>query len=211
MMTNERFEFGDRVRHADRPEWGIGSVVKAEDVNTNGQSSQRVSVRFPGVGVKTLHTARARLQRAGNEPAAPAGDDPAHPVAVWDKIGDADWLAPVAQRKIEETMISLPMEVRDPFNSLSHRLAFMLRLYRFDRTGHALIDWAVAQTGLKDPLSRFNRHELELFFDRWAFERDAQLGRLLEEVGTDQQLVEKLLARAPAGAQEAVRRLMTVR
>ena len=38
MMSNERFAFGDRVRHSKRPEWGIGSVVKAEDLSVNVES-----------------------------------------------------------------------------------------------------------------------------------------------------------------------------
>ena len=210
-MSSERFEFGDRVRHAERPEWGTGSVVRAEDVTIKGQPSQRLSVRFPNIGVKTLVSGHAPLKRVTEEAPPEPGGEEATPVADWDKVGQADWLAGVAQRKIEEAMISLPAEARDPFATVARRLAFALGLYRFDRSGRGLSEWAVAQSGLADPLTRFNRHELERFFDRWAFERDAHLARLLQEATLEPRLIEKLLAQAPPEAEKAVRRLMAVR
>lgn len=210
-MLSKRFGFGDRVRHARRPEWGIGSVVKCEDVVLNGRGAQRLSVRFPGIGVKTLSTAHADLQRI--EAAESPSDDETSdkPIQLWEELGKSDWLAPVAQRKIQEAMTSLSEEVRDPFRSLRQRLETTLALYRFDRTGRGLIDWAVAQSGLADPLSRFNRHELEEFFDRWTVERDAHLERLLQETASEPQLVEAMVAKAPPAAKKAVRRLASVR
>lgn len=210
-MSSERFAFGDRVRHRKRPEWGIGSIVKAEDRPLNGQPGQRVSVRFPGVGVKTLSVAHAELERVTESAEqAPEAEEP-HPVHVWDRIGKDEWLAPVAQRKIEEAMTRLPAAASDPFRSLAGRIEFMLGLYRFDRTGRAMIDWAVAQTGLDDPLTRFNRHELEQYFDRWALERDAQLARIVQEATEAGESVEGLFADAPPAARKAVRRLISVR
>lgn len=210
-MSTERFEFGDRIRHAERPEWGVGSVVRAEDVTVNGRPTQRLSVRFPGVGVKKLMTGEARLKRVTGEKAPSSAGEDAPPLAAWEKVRQSDWLAPMAERKIEETMIGLPPEARDPFSTVAQRLAFVLALYRFDRSGRGLMDWAVAQSGLDDPLSRFNRHELERYFDRWAFERDAQLARLLQAAAFDPQLIEKLVLQAPPDAEKAVRRLMAVR
>ena len=210
-MSNERFGFGDRVRHVRRPEWGIGSVVKCEDVTLNGTPTQRLSVRFPGLGVKTLSTAHADLQRvAALEARAPEeGEDKR--VELWEQLGKSDWLAGVAQRKINEAMTSLSEEVRDPFNSLRQRLITTLGLYRFERTGRGLMDWAVAQSGLEDPLSRFNRHELEEYYDRWTVERDAQLDRLLQEAAGDQHLIDEALTTAPPAARKAVRRRASVR
>jgi hypothetical protein len=210
-MSNERFAFGDRVRHATRPEWGVGSVVKTEELPINGKVSQRVSVRFPGVGVKRLSAAHAELERVTDEASENTGADEAHPVEVWGGIEKSDWLAPVAQRKIDEAMITLPRKATDPFIDVRERIRFTLTLFRFDRTGRALIDWAVAQTGLDDPMTRFNRHELEQFFDRWAFERDAHLGRLLQEAGGAQFHLEELLEKAPPPARKAVRRIASVR
>jgi hypothetical protein len=210
-MSSERFEFGDRLRHTERPEWGVGSVLRAEDISLNGRVAQRLSVRFSGVGVKKLVTGEAPLKRVAEDTAAADVDDHDTPLAEWDKVSSSDWLAPLARRKIEETMISLPAEARDPFASVARRLSFVLNLYRFDRSGRGLIDWAVAQSGLDDPLTRFNRHELEQYFDRWAIERDAQLGRLLQETSFDSKLIEHLLTQAPPDAEKAVRRLMAVR
>jgi hypothetical protein len=209
MMTDQRFEFGDRVRHTKRPEWGIGSVVKTESVTLNGQPAQRVSVRFPGQGLKALNTRFAELERV-EEASQPLNGENVSAVRDWDRLAQSDWLAPIARRKIEEAMISLPADVRDPFNSLRRRLSLTLDLYRFDRTGRGLIDWAVAQTGMQDPLTRFSRHELERFFDRWAFERDMQLGRLLQEADSESINVDELLAKAPPSARSAVRRFTDV-
>ena len=199
-MTKPRFESGDRVRHVRRPEWGIGSVLKAEEATVNGERSQRVSVRFPNGGLKTLSSAHAELQIVEVE-------DEAGPLAEWDKMTESEWLGPLARRKVEEAMTSLPPEVRDPFNSLRDRLTVSLDLYRFQPTGSSVIDWAIAQTGLPDPLSRFTRHELEHHFAPWATERDNHLDRLLREAKSEPALVKELVASAPPPAQQAVRRL----
>jgi hypothetical protein len=210
-MSKQGFAFGDRVRHAKRPEWGIGSVVKVEDAPVGGEPSQRVSVRFPNAGVKVLSTLHAELEHVAEPDTASPNGEETSAVAVWDRVRESDWLAGVAERKIEEAMIALPLEVRDPFRSMRQRLESTLALYRFERTGRGLVDWAVAQTGLNDPLSRFNRHELEQFFDRWAFERDAHLARLVQDVESDKALLEELSAKAPPAARSALRRRAAVR
>lgn len=205
-MSAEKFTFGDRLRHPARPEWGVGTVVRAEDLPSNGRPVQRLAVRFPNAGLKTLNTAHASLERcAGN--AAPRLDDDRETVADLDGLHQSEWLAPVAQRRIQETMTALPGNVRDPFNSLEQRLALTMGLFRFERTGGSLIDWAVGQSGLDDPLGRFTRQELEQHFDRWAMERENHLRALLDEVGRDSASVTAALAKAPDAAREAVRRL----
>lgn len=212
---DQRFATGDRVRHGGRPEWGIGVVTKVEQLPVNGQASQRLSIRFPNAGMKTLVTGHADLQPV-SEDVSPFGDE-APSVRAWDKMNGSDWLAPVAKRKVDEAMISLPMEVRDPFNSLGKRLALTLGLYRFDRSGRGLMDWAVAQTGLDDPLSRFTRQELEQRFDRWSFERDNHVAKLVQEarnagaLGKDSTLVSEALKGAPPAAHDIVRRLIAAR
>jgi hypothetical protein len=211
MMLNKRFEFGDRVRHAKRPEWGIGRVIKTEDVSSNGSRSQRLSVRFPGEGVKTLSTAHADLEHVNSDALPSVNGSDESSVEVWTRVGSSEWLAPVARRKIEEMMISLPGDVRDPFNSIRRRLAETLGLFRFDCSGRGLIEWAVAQTGLEDPLTRFSRHELEQYFDRWAFERDVHLGRLLQDPEADPSMVDELLRKAPPTAAAVARKHLAVR
>jgi hypothetical protein len=211
MMGSRSFQYGDHVRHNRRPEWGIGSIVKAEETTLNGQPSQRVTVRFPNAGLKTIITAHADLQvvDTNNGPESDGADT--HPLGGWDKMKESDWLGEVAQRKVEEAMTSLAPEARDPFMSLRKRLEACLDLYRFERTGRSLSDWAVAQSGLTDPLSRFTRHELEVLFDQWAAQRDEHLGRLLQEVKAEPAIVAQLVESAPAGARDAVRRLTAVR
>ncbi|MHC4218926.1 MAG: DUF3553 domain-containing protein [Planctomycetota bacterium] len=210
-MSSRKFEFGDRVRHNRRPEWGIGSIVKTEELAIAGGSAQRVSVRFPNAGLKTISTAHADLQlvNSNNGPETDGADT--HPLGGWEKMKEGDWLGGVAQRKVEEAMTSLAPEVRDPFMTLPQRLEACLALYRFDRTGRSLTDWAIAQSGLADPLSRFTRHELELLFEQWCSQRDEHLGRLLQEVKGDPEAITRLIESAPAGARDAVRRFTAAR
>jgi hypothetical protein len=207
MASQISYRNGDRVRHRKRPEWGIGSVVKTEEQTLNGQRTQRVSVRFPNAGMKVLSAAHAELEHVASNGAGTEGAG----VAALDPMHESGWLKPMAERKTSQIMTSLPMEARDPFNSLAHRLRFTLELYRFDRTGRNLVDWSVAQSGLDDPLSRFSRQELEQHFDRWASERDAHLRKLVDESQNDPTLLRDLLAKAPPPAREAVRRITTGR
>ncbi len=209
-MSDRQFSSGDRVRHANRPEWGIGTVLKAEQLPANGHAAQRLSIRFPNAGIKTLVTGHAELERIEDK-ADPFSGFGSPTVHDWVKLNGNDWLAPMAQRKIEEALLSLPQDVRDPFNSLQKRLTLTLGLYRFDRSGRGIIDWAVAQTGLDDPLSRFTRQELEQRFERWTHERDNHLAKLLQEVRNEPAILAAALKNAPPAAQQAVRRLTAAR
>lgn len=207
MTAQQTFEFGDRVRHRKRPEWGIGSVQRLEHVTLNGQPTLRVTVRFPNAGTKTLSADQAALERIDEAGSVLDRDGPGS-VEEWDRLQSSDFLAPVAQRKIEAMMTALPPEAMDPFRSLRDRLETALALYRFDSSGRGLIDWAVAQTRLDDPLSRFSRQELEQHFERWATERDAHLRKILQEARSEPGALEALLATAPAAARSAVQRII---
>ncbi|MCH8823904.1 MAG: DUF3553 domain-containing protein [Planctomycetes bacterium] len=214
-MPKEIFEFGDRVRLQRRPEWGIGSVVKVEAAMLNGTRSQSVSVRFANQGIKVLNTAVAEIELVSHEHVEALADAKAHPMVQWHKISENDWLAPIAQRKIQEVMVSLPENVRDAFCSIKQRLKQTLDLFRFERTGGSLIEWAIAQSGLDDPLSRFTRQELELLFDRWMTYRQDHLLKMLQEASQDiafsRDEIDSLVAAAPLSAQEAVRLVTTKR
>jgi len=210
-MSDRKFEYGDRVRHATRPEWGIGLVVKTELLSTNGQLAQRLSVRFPNDGLKTISTAHAELELVTEDVVASAPDGDESPLGGWDKMTDSEWLGEVAQRKVREVMVGLSERVRDPFRPIEERLRACLDLFRFDRTGRSLVEWAVAQSGLDDPLSRFTRHELELLFDEWASNRQQHLQQLFSQAPKDKQLLDRLLSAAPPAAQASVRRLTTGR
>jgi hypothetical protein len=209
-MVQQRFEFGDRVRHLKCPEWGIGSVVRVEGSHAGGKPSQRLTIRFPNAGLKTINSDLADLERVIEDSNGHPGEAEM-PVAAWGRLNESEWLGSVARRRMEEAMIRLPLPARDPFRTLQHRLTFTLDLYRFERGGGSLLDWAVAQSGLDDPLTRFNRHELELLFDRWASERDNHLSRLLGEARTDPELVRRTVSAALPAAKDAVRRLSALR
>ena len=210
-MSDRKFEYGDRVRHATRPEWGIGLVVKSELLSANGQQAQRLAVRFPNDGLKTISTAHAELELVTDDIAAVHPDGEASPLGGWDKMEDSEWLGEVAQRKVREVMTGLSERVRDPFRPVEERFRACLDLFRFERTGRGLVEWAVAQSGLDDPLSRFTRHELEVLFDEWASNRQQHLQQLFSQAHSDQQLVSRLLSDAPPAAQASVRRLTTGR
>jgi hypothetical protein len=210
-MSQEKFAYGDQVRHPTRPEWGVGSVTKVEAMTVDGKPAQRLSVRFAGQGVKVLNTGYVELQRGGtpateDDPFTAALTDAPPAAGVIRALNDDDWLAEVNIRRIEEAMRQLPEAAGDPFASPRRRVEATLALYRFDRSGRGIVDWAVAQTGLDDPLSRFNRHELERFFDRWAAERDAHLSRLLHEAGLPPRELDELIAKAPPAAARAAGR-----
>lgn len=207
-MSHDRFSFGDRVIHPGKPEWGVGTVTAAANASDGGKPCQRLTIRFERAGLKTLSTAYAGLREATASDAAPAQQAEGSPEA--DGTG---WLAQLeGSRNIEERMAELPDSTRDPFRTLLQRLQATYDLYRFTRMGAPLLDWASVQTGLRDPLSKFNRHELELFFDRYAAARDAHVVTLLREIKKkDASELPKAIDAAPSGARNAIRRFNATR
>ncbi|MBX3355206.1 MAG: DUF3553 domain-containing protein [Phycisphaeraceae bacterium] len=202
---------GDQIRHPKRPEWGIGVVTRIELISREGQSDQRIWVRFPSVGVKTLLASVAAPELVGDAADA-AGQFHVQPTLVdLEALREGGWLGEIAKNKPEDAMRSLPPRATDPFLSTGRRLENTLSLYRFSGQGRSLIEWAIAQSGLDDPLSRFSRHELEEFHKRWRFDLDAHLGRLLGEMRREPQTVQAALSRAPAAAVSAVKRIQQMR
>jgi hypothetical protein len=118
------------------------------------------------------------------------------------------WLEKAEAPSAIEVMSKLPSSATDPFTPFSARLKATIDLYRFTDSGGSLLDWAAAQSGLRDPLSRFSRHELEQLFRRFSFVRDEHLKRLVldmkkQDAGTMQQM----LRAAPPAVQQALKRL----
>ncbi len=219
-QSEQHLSAGQKVRHRKRPEWGTGTIVRAERVMQRQVSTQRLTVRFANAGVKTLTGVQDALEILDQSSTSVAGSstgasDPFDPTEegfdIWSSLDSDDWLGPIARQKLDELMTSLPMEARDPFASLEQRLSFTLDLYRFERHGRGLMDWAVAQTGLDDPLERFSRQELEAFFDRWAAARDAHLAGLLRDLRWDATVIERVSANAPASGVAMVHRLIARR
>lgn len=208
---------GDKVRHRQRPEWGVGTVTKIETVTLRGQRDQRIWIRFANAGLKTVLGSLAELDAADSATGILGGGSAAAGAPLDDTLlsrearHESGWLGSIAKRKPEEAMTSIPTTAADVFLPLQKRIEFVLTLYRFESSGGKLIDWAVAQSGLDDPLSRFSRHELEAFFDRWAFDRDATLARLVHEARRNFLNIEDLLRGAPPAAQRALRKLTVAR
>lgn len=201
-MSASDWSFGDRVMHAKRPEWGAGVVTAAQKIVHEGKPCQRLTVRFDRAGVKTLSTAVAELV-----PATEAAIASASSQAAADAEQEQQWQARLSGGSTEETMTRLPEAVTDPFTSTENRFRATLELYRFTDTGGSLLDWAAAQSGLKDPLSEFSRHDLERLFQRFAFARDEHLKKLAQELRKrDAAALGEMVRAAPAPAQQALRR-----
>ena len=197
-MSDVTFKFGDRVLHPGKAEWGEGVVTAAQPATQDGKPCQRVTVRFDRVGIKTLSTALAALQKVEDRPQIDAALATA----------GTDWLATVGSKQVQEIMTKLPEAAVDPFSTSEKRLQATLALFKFKINGGSLIDWAIQQTGLKDPLSRFNRHDLEEFFKRFEMNRNANLKKLSQEMHrTEAAAYNRIMASAPPEARDALRRL----
>jgi hypothetical protein len=161
------FQPGDKVRHSAKPQWGLGRVERADRVSHDGQEAQKLVVTFPNHGRVTLHTGFAplTLANAPNPPSTQPMAETALPIPA-----------------LLETLKTLPEPATDPLRSLAGRLGATLDLYRFTTEPRSLLDWAVAQTGLEDPLSHLNRHELEQAFGAFAVRRDKHLRDLLRSL-----------------------------
>ena len=193
-MPPQAYAFGDRLTHAAKPEWGVGEVVAAQSVQQNGKACQRLQVRFERAGLKTLSTAVADLRPAG--------------VVVAESPVAAPAAEPVDLSDPQEVMGRIPEAARDPFSTPGKRLEASLDLYKYEPHGASLLDWAAMQSGLADPLERFNRHELEAFFERFRFNLDAHLAKVVREVRVqDPGGYKAMVAMAPADARHAVKRV----
>ncbi len=208
-MPIPEFKFGDRLVHGSRPEWGIGVVTAAQSLVSEGLAGQRLTVRFERAGLKTLSTPLASLRFADESPGLGPAMEESGPRLI--PKGDG-WLSKLEAGDVNEVMGRLPEETRDPFTTLGERLKVTLGLYRFTDQGGALLDWASIQMGVKDPMNRFNRHELEVYFKRFAVERDAHLKRLIAEIKkTPPADLAQVISGAPRAGREALQRLHRAR
>jgi hypothetical protein len=216
-MTTREWSYGDKVIHAGKPEWGVGQVTGASGTIHEGKPCQRVVVRFERAGVKTLSTAIADLRPASESSLLVAEPENGNGVAhsgdndaplISEASSESGWLGKASAPSTIEVMSRLPETTTDPFSTLAARLKATIDLYRFTDSGASLLDWAAAQSGLKDPLSRFSRHELEQLFKRFSFVRDDHLKKVvLEMKKQDAPTMQQMLKAAPSSVQQALRRL----
>lgn len=200
--TQALFKFGDDVVHAGRPEWGPGTVTRAENINHEGRTVQRLHVRFPGVGMKVLNTGVAEVARANGDARSANGS------GAGKSEESRGWLGALETQDPQQVMIRLPEAVSDPFRSIWQRLAATIDLYRFSKEPKSLTEWAIAQSGMVDPLTAFTRQEIEALFDRWMRHRDEHLkATLVEAHRADPRKTQAMLANAHPETQRVVQRV----
>lgn len=146
--------------------------MTAEPVAIDGKVVQRLTIRFDRAGTKTVSTEFADL--------VPASD---MPKLSEDSPDQRDALSMAADAAtVQQAMLRIPEKATDPFLPLKSRVKATLDLYRYEETPGRLMDWAAMQTGLKDPLSRFNRHELEQWFLKFRIACDDHLKKVMRDL-----------------------------
>ena len=192
--------FGDRVTHELHPEWGSGAVIKVENTVVGGKPAPRVTVRFTNAGLKVFAGNSVPLILMANFHEVPGDSNRTRPAIAEVEDLERAGLTQAIEKKILEIMLAIPMACRDKFNTQEYRLRRTLDLYKYDMSGRGLMEWAMVQTGMDDPLSRFNRVELEEYFKRWSRDRDAHLSTLLSEMREDPVTAKRLMQEAPDAA-----------
>ena len=162
------FQRGDTVLHPKRPEWGDGVVRDAFIITHQGSQAQRLAIDFANKGRVVINTAIAPLVNKRDTKEMNSGLKES--TGGW--LGALEKAAGVSK---SNELWDLPEKLTDPFVSLHDRLIATLETYRFSTDARSLIDWAVVQTGMNDPLSKYTRHELEHAFPRFARDRDQHL------------------------------------
>lgn len=185
-----------------------------------GKPCQRLTIRFARAGLKTISTAFAELKpaedsmsrqlihasreverQAAREDGSSASDGPATPL---DKS--------MRRRSAEESLLKVPEDAIDPFRTPVQRLESMLKIYKWMDSPAGVLEWATSQTGLGDPMSMFNRHELEQQLDKFRIAVDNQMKKLLPVARkADAAGVQRVLLTAGPSAKAALRRVDTMR
>lgn len=160
---------GDAVVHPGKPDWGGGTVLDAKPAVHEGTKCQRVTIRFDRVGTKTLLTAFVKLRRVGEPPVQKPEPEPAPKRNGVPPPRSQQQTPPPSDEPAADpiTLFSeLADELTDPFRSADQRLTATLKAYEHTKDGPQLMAWAIAQSGLRDPLALVARTELEQLFDR---------------------------------------------
>ncbi len=201
MNRISRYQQGDVVTHPKRPEWGQGVVKHSQAIVHEGAAAQRLSVEFANRGRVVINTAVA--------PLAPKGKKKTMSSSITSSGG---WLDQLEQgNKNTHELWELPEALTDVFTSDLQRLLATLETYKFTTEPRPLIDWAVGQTGMDDPLSKYTRHDLEQAFARFARDRDLHLKEMVRQLkrnGKQQVLVQARNKTKVLAGQAAIDRAM---
>jgi hypothetical protein len=212
-MTQTLFVKGDKVMHAKRPEWGPGVVDDASPIDHDGQRAQRLIVKFANRGTVTLNTAIAELvQKDSTQIMATTTSTSVKSSVRKPDATSGGWLGSLSKDDPAKTLYSLPDAMTDPFVGTVKRLETTLDSFRYStdpRQPRLLLDWAIMQTGMADPLSKFTRQELEQAFPRFARDRDNHLWDLVKQLKREgrQDAIQAAMKNAKhPGAREALQR-----
>ncbi len=202
MSTSDRYQQGDVVTHPSRPEWGQGVIKSAQAIVHKGTAAQRLNVEFANRGRVVINTAIAPLaQTKGLKPSMSSS-----------MTASGGWLDQLERSKSNSHELwELPDALTDVFSSELQRLLATLETYKFTTEPRPLIDWAVMQTGMSDPLTKYTRHDLEQAFARFARNRDQHLKdavRNLKRNGKHQVLVQAHQQCSVLAGQTALERAM---
>ena len=179
---NQAIEFnpGDEVVHPRRLEWGSGVVDQATKILHEGRSAQRLVVSFKHRGKVTMNTGVVPLAARDGQTVVNHVEAKDNHVEAKDATKtDQGWLASLDQAAQSHELRALPESLTDPFASLQRRLTNTLDNYRYRNTPRLLLDWAIVQTGLDDPMTKYTRQELEQAFDCYSRDRDNHLIELV--------------------------------
>lgn len=187
MKKPPHFKVGDKVAHPKKPEWGTGTVIDAQPASHNGIQAQRLRVDFANKRNTTVNTAIAPLvsgeainQNFNHTPKGLGQDmsmstNTSKPGAGW-----LDELEGSSGGKRE--LWSIPDACDDAFSSDEQQLDACLDTFKYSTDPGPLFQWAVGQTGLDDPLTKYTRVELEQAFPRYTRDRDNRLFELVRQM-----------------------------
>lgn len=207
MDSTTQFSRGDKVIHPRRPQWGDGQVLTALNITHEGKPGQRLTVRFANEGQVTINTAIVPLIHKETVSTMSSTSSYSH--------SGQGWLDTLSRDANGHELFKLPEELTDPFSNLEKRFEATLRSFKLAsdaRDPRALLDWAVVQTGLNDPLSKYTRPELEQAFPRFARDREQHLVSLIKQFKAKGQLAvvqEALRTSTHAATKQAIQRALS--
>ena len=199
-MDQQLFQPGDLVKHPLRPEWGDGKVREVALAKHNGKEGQRLVIMFKNHGIVTINTAVVQMH---------AKDKATNDM----KTANSDhWLSDLEARQgnMKNQLTSLPETLTDPFTDIITRVERTLGDYRYTSDNpRSLLEWAMRQTDMNDPLTQYTRHDLEEAFSRYTYLRYKHLLELVRTVkrSNNRPLLEVLLTKThPNGAANDLRK-----
>eukprot|EP00752_Nemacystus_decipiens_P016707 g14945.t1 len=187
MNKPQQFKVGDKVAHPKKPEWGTGVVVDARPATHEGIEAQRLRIDFANKRNTTLNTAIAPLvsgeQINNTYTPTPKGLGQDMSMSTNTSKPGAGWLDELEGKSGgKRELWDIPDACDDAFSSDEQQLDACLDTFKYSTDPGPLFQWAVVQTGLDDPLTKYTRVELEQAFPRYTRDRDNRLFELVRQM-----------------------------